>query len=128
MKASDLRGEYRQANASPLIISEIDLENELPLLLYSNDWVRILLVRRDNHVINTIEVELSVSMRSNSTQVNHAETITTLITYLNYILRLHEHGFKLEAIEDDILWTAGLEIPIEPDIELFEVLLPSFVK
>ncbi|MFX0054844.1 MAG: hypothetical protein ACFFAX_03270 [Promethearchaeota archaeon] len=124
MKASELREEYRQAIASPLIISEIDLENGLPFILYSNDWVRILFVRRADYSSNTIEVELSLSVKTESTQLSHKKAISTLIAYLNYILRLHEHGFRLEAMEDDILWTAVLELSFEPDIDLFEILIP----
>ncbi len=124
MNTSDLREEYRQAIASPLTISELDPENGWPFVLYSDDWVRILLIRGVSDSSNTIEVELSVSARSDSAQMNQKETISTLIDYLEYILRLHEHGFKLEAMDDDVLWTAVLEIPLEPDIEMFELLLP----
>lgn len=126
VRASDLREEYRQAIASPLVYSKIHHENGLPIILFSNDWVRILLVRRDGKSLNTIEVELSVSGRSDATQMNHQQTISTLINHLNYLLRLHEYGFRLEAMEDDVLWTAAMEVSLEPHIELFQVLLPPY--
>lgn len=124
MNASDLREEYRQAIASPLAISEIDPENGCSFVLYSDDWIRILLVRGVSDSSSTIEVELSISARSSSARRNQKETISTLIRYLDYILRLYEHGFDLEAMDDDVLWTAALEVFSEPDIGVFETLLP----
>jgi hypothetical protein len=124
MNALELREEYRQAIASPLIISKIDPENDFPHVLYSDDWIRILFVRRADDSSNTIEVELSSSVRGDSSQLNQKEAISTLISYLSYFLRLYEYGFELEAMDDDVLWTAVIKIPVEPDIELFESLVP----
>ena len=112
------------AIASPLAISKIDPENGLPFVLYSNERIRILCVRRGNDSPSTIEVELSISMRNDSSHAGQKEAICTLISYLNYILRLHERGFRLEAMDDDVLWTAVLDILSEPNIEIFETLLP----
>ena len=127
MKSSDLREEYRQAIASPLNISEIDSESGLPFILYSDDWIRILLIRSANDSTHTLEVELSISVIGDSTKLNNQETISTLITCLNYILRLHKNGFTLEAMGDDVLWTAVMELSLEPDFDLFEILLPPTV-
>jgi hypothetical protein len=124
MNASDLREGYRQAIASPLAISKIAPENGFPIVLYNSDWVRILFVRGVSDSSNTIEVELSISARSNSANMDQKEAISTLISHLNYFLRLYEYGFKLEAMDDDVLWTAVIDIPVEPDIQLFEILLP----
>ncbi|MFW9770312.1 MAG: hypothetical protein ACFFF9_15335 [Candidatus Thorarchaeota archaeon] len=125
MDATELREEYRQAIASPLILSELDPESGLPFILYNNNWVRILLVRRADDSPDSIEVELSVSERCDVLHMDHHETVSRLISYLNYILLLHDRGFKLDSMEDDVLWTASLDVSAEPDIELFEILLPS---
>jgi hypothetical protein len=124
MNASDLREEYRQAVASPLTISKIDPENECLFVLYTDDWVRILLVRGVSGSSSTIEVELSISARNSSARKNQKEAISTLISYLHYMLRLYEYGFELEAMDDDVLWTAAMEVSSEPDIKVFETLLP----
>ncbi len=124
MKASDLRDEYRQAIATPLDISGIDSESGMPSLLFRNDWIRILLVKQSYRSAHSIVVELSQPDRIDPAQIKPEFMISTLIIYLQYLLRLDNNGFELEIMQDDILWIATLEISVEPKMELFEILAP----
>ncbi len=124
MRASDLREGYKRAIASPLDISVIDAENEKPFILYSNDWIRILLVRRPDESANSIEVELTHPGVLGQDQTQLADAILELIAYLKYLLQLRKVGFALDLIEDDFLWTATLEISTDPTDQIFEVLVP----
>lgn len=128
MKASSLREGYRQAIASPLTISEIDSENGKHYILYCNDWVRIILVRRTIDTDSTIEVELSSPEKKSNDQNTPRINLSTMIAYLQYIRSLHDNGFEIEAMEDDILWVASIQISREPELELFETLLPPTVS
>jgi hypothetical protein len=110
--------------ASPLDISVIDTETAKPHILYSSNWIRILLVRRPDDSANSIEVELTYPGVLGLVQTKLAETIMAMISHLRYILRLQKVGFALDSIEDDFLWTATLEISEEPETQLFEILIP----
>lgn len=123
MDASDLKERFSQAIASPFPISKIDASNGKPHILYSNDWIRILLERRPDDSVNSIEVEFSYPgvLGLDQTPV---DTILTMIDYLHYILRLQKAGFVLESIDNDFLWTASLEISKELENHLFEILVP----
>ncbi|MFW9973897.1 MAG: hypothetical protein ACFFDQ_01340 [Candidatus Thorarchaeota archaeon] len=124
MTALELREEYRQAIATPLNISNIDPDSGKQSILFSSDWVRIILIRLFEGSVNTIEVELSIPEKNNSEYMNSENIISTLIAHLHYILRLSTFGYQIEAMGSDILWTATIEVPTEPPLEFFEVLLP----
>ena len=128
MKASTLREGYRQAIASPLTISEFDSENGKHYILYCNDWVRIILVRRTIDTDSTIEVELSSPEKKSNSHNTPRINLSTMIAYLQYMRSLHDNGFEIEAMEDDILWVASIQISREPELELFEILLPPTVS
>ncbi|MHA2064368.1 MAG: hypothetical protein ACXABY_08305, partial [Candidatus Thorarchaeota archaeon] len=123
-KDTDLREVYRQAIASPLLLSKIDSENGKHYILYSSDWVRIILVRRATDTDNTIEVELSLPEKKGAYQSSPRNTLSTMIAHLQYMLDLHDNGFEIEAMDDDILWIAAIQISRDPGLEVFEVLLP----
>lgn len=124
MDASDLKERFSQAIASPFPISKIDASNRKPHILYSNDWIRILLERRPDDSVNSIEVEFSYPGVLGLEQTQLVDTILIMIDYLHYILRLQKVGFVLDSIDDDFLWTASLEISKEPENQLFEILVP----
>ena len=124
MDASDLKERFSQAIASPLPISKIDASNGKPHILYSNDWIRILLERRPDDSVNSIEVEFSYPGVLGLDQTQLVDTILIMIDYLHYILRLQKAGFVLDSIDDDFLWTASLEISKEPENQLFEIIVP----
>lgn len=124
MRASSLREEYRQAFAAPLNVSEIESENGMHHILYRSDWVRIVLVRKLHDSDSTIEVELSIPEKEISNPQSAVHIIHRLITHLHYLLGLHDIGFGIEIMEDDVCWTASIEISNEPELEFFEGLLP----
>lgn len=124
MDASDLKERFNQAIASPFPISKIDASNGKPHILYSNDWIRILLERRPDDSVNSIEVEFSYPGVLGLDQTQLVDTILIMIDYLYYILRLQKVGFVLDSIDDDFLWTASLEISKELENHLFEILVP----
>lgn len=127
MKASDLKEGYKQALALPLTISKFSEANEQLFVLHKSDWVRIILVRRENDIGNTIEIELSLPDNINTTRDQLVESIMTLIEYLNYILELEQFGFQLDVMEQDFLWTATIDVNEHFDDELLEVLVPPTI-
>ncbi len=47
------------------------------------------------------------------------------ISYIEYMLRLEEAGFSLEVLLDGCIWTARYSIGMNPDSQLFRIIVPT---
>jgi hypothetical protein len=102
-------------------------------ILYGTDWVKIMVVRDpESPEICFIEVEISLPPctidPSTCTEALHDGTarkfIEDTISHLEYLLRLEEAGLVIGILSAEGIWSASLTAQENPDVKMFEVLIP----
>ncbi len=108
------------------------------VLLYDDGYVRIYLTKGPD-IWDEISLEIDVFMgvgrstkSGQSGSINDASDDVSLsrfqliecISYIEYMLRLEEVGFKLEVVLDGCIWTARYTVDREPDSQLLRTLVP----
>ncbi len=133
-KASDLRKRY----LALLKEREGKVRHDEALVIYRNEWVRILLAdSEDADRDSTIEVEMSppFSHCSSSTPededkgtehsvVCSRRTMQSMIDHLQYMIDLERSGFLIDFAGNGCLFVAFRGFAETPDIETFRLLLP----
>lgn len=108
------------------------------VLLHADEYVRIYLTRgpeRWEEISLEIDVFMGVGRRVKSA---HSESIDDsaddfslsrnqlieCISYIEYMLRLEDAGFKIEVVLDGCIWTARSVVGRDPDSQLFGTVVP----
>ncbi|MFW9843345.1 MAG: hypothetical protein ACFFEV_02095 [Candidatus Thorarchaeota archaeon] len=129
---SDLLQRYRDTVSGP-IVSDTCISGECVSKLLETSWVKLMVVRYQMAPkICTIEIEVSLPNciieptcpSSTDEQEEARKFIDTNLEHLKYLLRLQEIGFSLGVLSTEGIWSAVLKIKDEPDLELFNNLLP----
>jgi hypothetical protein len=102
-------------------------------MLYETLWIKVMVVRYQVAPdICSIEVEFSfpdcvievVFPSPSAAQEQAHEYIESTVDHLKYLLKLKEAGFSLGILSLEGIWSAVLQIKGNPDVKLFEDLLP----
>lgn len=108
------------------------------LVIYRNEWVRIMLARSDDSDDSvSIEVEMSppfsqcsssdtkdANKGSDGHGVCSRSTIQSMIEHLEYLIGLERSGFLIDFAGNGCLFVAFRGFAETPDIETFRLLLP----
>lgn len=130
--ASELLQRYNEI-VSGSVVSDICISGECVSMLYETSWVKILIVRYQVAPnICSIEVEISfpncvievVYPSPAAAQEQAQEYIGSTVDHLKYLLKLKDAGFSLGILSLEGIWSAVLQIKGNPDVKLFETLLP----
>ncbi len=135
----DLSKLYREIISKPPNSSHLRDEEGCVSLLLQTNWIRIHLLRdfSDNSGV-AIEVESYLpelgktadgKEKTTSSSDEGCNTDTrnfahSMISHLNYLIRLCDYGFKLDFVGPDYLWIASYEIENTPSLKFFELLIP----
>jgi hypothetical protein len=132
LSALTLLQRYQDIVSRP-VVSDICISGECVSKLLETSWVKILVTRYQvAPEINTIEIEVSLphciiepSCPSTTNEQEEARKfIDTTIDHLNYLLGLQKVGFSLGILSSEGIWSAVLKIKRNPNLELFNTLLP----
>ena len=139
MVPKELSQLYRQIISKPPNSSPLSDEEGSVSLLLQTDWTRILLLRdfpENSGAVIEVESYLpdigknggrkektnsSLDEGCNTDMLDFAHT---LISHLNYLIRLCDYGFKLDFVGPEYLWIASYEIENSPSLNFFELLIP----
>ncbi|MHA1882796.1 MAG: hypothetical protein ACTSUO_07090 [Candidatus Thorarchaeota archaeon] len=139
MAPKDLRTLYGQIISEPPKSNGLSDDEGSVSLLLQTEWVRILILRDIQENSSAIlEVESSLPELGNPADGNEQtapssneghnhdlnEFAQTLISHLNYLIRLSDYGFKLDFVGPEYLWIASYEIENPPSLKFFELLVP----
>ncbi len=115
-------------------------DGEVIGVLHQSEWLRILLVASSEEHEGgetSITVELSLSRCTSESGAGRASPeglsysdasrlVKGMIRHLEYLLSLAQHGFGLNVIREDCLWTATLLTSELPSEAVFQALVPPF--
>lgn len=125
MDAKEIMQRYKHLSLLHLEELEFNEDGESLSVLYENTWLRILLVRmKETPDRFSIDVEFSMPSAEESDNNKAAEVLSLSLKYLEYIQNLTRSGFSLEVIGQDWLWIASKSFAENPDLSLFEQLVP----
>ncbi|MFX1416221.1 MAG: hypothetical protein ACFFC0_05380 [Promethearchaeota archaeon] len=137
MELSDLVEGYELLRST----SQLDplySETGRTVLLHNDGSVRVYLtIGPDRWDSITLEIDIFMGVspklapaQSGSTgdsvddvQLSRSQLIDC-ISYIEYMLRLEEAGFKLEIVLDGCIWTARSPVRHRPDFNLFRIIAP----
>ncbi|MHA1444523.1 MAG: hypothetical protein ACTSR4_07215 [Candidatus Hodarchaeales archaeon] len=110
------------------LYSTIDAPDELSIIVYSSEWVKIYLVgiALDKQISLQVEVSYSGFSKINDDQLHLA--LENQIRYLQYLLILNDNGFTLDIVIEEGIWFAIKELKSEPTEELRSLLFNFQVK
>ncbi|MFW9804740.1 MAG: hypothetical protein ACFFFC_18940 [Candidatus Thorarchaeota archaeon] len=137
MNLSDLIEGY-ELLCSTSQLDPLYFETGRTVLLHNDEYVRVYLTRgpdRWEEISLEIDVFMGVGRRVKST---HSESIDDsaddvslsrnqlieCISYIEYMLRLEDAGFKIEVVLDGCIWTARCDVVGPPDSQLFRTIVP----
>jgi len=130
--ASELLQRYNEIISRP-VVSDICISGECVSMLYETSWVKVMVVRYQVAPnICSIEVEISfpdcvieVIFPSPAPAQEQAQKyIGNTVDHMEYLLKLKDAGFSLGILSLEGIWSAVLQIKGNPDMKLFESLLP----
>ncbi|MFW9845879.1 MAG: hypothetical protein ACFFD6_03975 [Candidatus Thorarchaeota archaeon] len=135
---SELMKRYEHLIGTPSKELRFNENGESVAILCQSDWVRILVIQyQDPANLVSIEVELSLPTRSMKVQsgeygskVSKETTADTrmlaeqVMEHLRYMTNLQDHGFDLDVIGQECLWTASKDFQESPSQNVFELLSP----
>jgi hypothetical protein len=130
--ASKLLQRYTEIISGP-VVSDACISGECVSMLYETSWVKVMVVRYQVAPnIYSIEVEISfpdcvievVFPSPAAAQEQAHEYIESTVDHLKYLLKLKDAGFSLGILSLEGIWSAVLQIKGNPDVKLFEALLP----
>jgi len=127
MNSSELRERYVRLVSVPLSQLSFVEEHEYSGILLDEQWIRILLIRRDDESeYQRLELELQTCPSTTKTMRKaHAIAISrSLISSLQYILKLVQNGFQLVIIENGCVWSLSKEFQGPLDKTTLDSLLP----
>jgi hypothetical protein len=108
------------------------------ILLHDDGYVRVYLTKGPD-IWGEISLEIDVFMGvGRRPKLGQSESIADTaddvsisknqlvecISYIEYMLRLEEAGFKLEVVLDGCIWTARCSVGRNPDSQLFRTIVP----
>ncbi len=104
------------------LYSTIDVPDELSIVVYSSEWVKIYLVgiTLDKQISLQVEVSYSDFLKIYDNQLHLA--LENQIRYLQYLLLLHANGFTLDIVIEEGIWFAIKILKSEPTEELRKLL------
>ena len=104
------------------LYSTIDVPDELSIIVYSSEWVKIYLVgiTLDKQISLQVEVSYSDFSKINDNQLHLA--LENQIRYLQYLLLLYANGFTLDIVIEEGIWFAIKILKSEPTEELRKIL------
>ena len=130
--ASELLQRYHEILSEP-VVSDACISGECVSMLHETSWVRMMIIRYQVAPnICSIEIEFSLPNRvieiafpsTAAAQEQAHEYIENTVYHLKYLLRLQEAGFSLGILSPEGIWSAVLKIKGNPDVKLFEDILP----
>lgn len=130
--ASELLQLYNEIISGP-VVSDTCISGECVSMLYETSWIKVMIVRYQVAPdICSIEVEFSfpdcvievVFPSLAPTQEQAQKYIGSTVEHLKYLLKLKDAGFSLGILSTEGIWSAVLRIKGNPDVKLFEDLLP----
>ncbi len=130
--ASELLQRYNEILSGP-VTSNACISGECVSMLYETSWIKIMIVRYEvAPKICSIEIEFSLPNRvieiafpsTASAQEQAREYVKSTIIHLKYMLKLQETGFSLGILSPEGVWSAVSKIKENPDVKLFENLIP----
>ena len=104
------------------IYNTIDIPDEISIIIYSSDWVKIYLVGipLDKQISLQVEVSYSGFSKISDNQLHLA--LENQIRYLQYLLILYDNGFALDIVIEEGIWFAIKNLKSEPTEELRNLL------
>lgn len=132
LMASELLQRYNMIISGP-VLSDTCISGECVSMLCETSWVKMMVVRYQVAPnICSIEIEFSLPNRvieiafpsTAAAQKQAHEYIDSTVDHLKYLLKLQKAGFSLGILAPEGIWSAVLKIKGNPDVKLFEALLP----
>ena len=121
---------YEHFKTSPFDELVLNEDGESIESLCETDWARILLIRTTEEP-SSINVEVEISLPKSITghcskpvDQTPRDALKSMITHLEYLLKLEDFGFELDLVGEDCLWTASKKSTNSPEEELFKALIP----
>ena len=123
MKKNELDQHYQNLlNDLKEISSTIDVPDELSIIVFTSEWVKIYFV---GNVLNkqiSLQVEVAYSGFSQIDDNKLYLALENQIRYLQYLLRLYANGFTLDTVAEEGIWFAIKNLKSEPTEELRNLL------
>lgn len=120
--ADEIRSRYVLLTSSPVEIASLNAAGELVEVLLRTHWAEITLIRcPDAEGVVDVEVEVSIPL---DTGLKDHELLTGMVSHLMYLKHLVEKKFMLTIIREDCLWVACRTFSTQPEMEVFDALLP----
>lgn len=121
---------YEHFKTSPFDELTVNEDGESIESLCETDWARILLIRTNDDP-GSINVEVEISLPKSitghcskpTTQVAR-DSLKSMITHLEYLLKLEDFGFELDLVGEDCLWTASKMSTEVISEEMLKALIP----
>ena len=130
--ASKLLQRYNEIISGP-VDSDTCISGECVSMLYETSWIKVMVVRYQVAPDTcSIEVEFSfpdcvievVFPSPAPAQEQAQKYIESTVDHMKYLIKLKDAGFSLGILSLEGIWSAVIRIKENPDVKLFESLLP----
>ena len=128
--ASKLLQRYNEIISGP-VDSDTCISGECVSMLYETSWIKVMVVRYQVAPDTcSIEVEFSFPdcvievVFPSPVQEQAQKYIESTVDHMKYLIKLKDAGFSLGILSLEGIWSAVIRIKENPDVKLFESLLP----